>query len=157
NANAVQFVRFEVIRSTDGGRNWSQPSVIVPDSSVADVDPNTGAAIRTGAGLPSPAIDPRTGELYMAYEGSDFTGGKFNQIQLVHSTDGGRTWSRPVRVNGDPTAPSFTPTVAVTNDGDVGVTYYDLRTLQPGNVTTLPTTTFLAVSPRGGKRFGGHE
>jgi hypothetical protein len=121
------------------------------------VDPNDPTKrLRTGGGLPSPAIDPRTGELYVAYEGTDFTAGRYNQIQLVHSTDRGRTWSAPVRVNGDPTTPAFTPTVAVTRDGDVGVTYYDLRTLQPGNTTTLPTSTWLTVSPRGGERFG-HE
>jgi hypothetical protein len=156
NANSVVFVRYEVVRSTDHGRTWSAPTAIAPETSVNDVDPNTGAPLRTGAGLPSPAIDPRTGELYMAYAGSDFTAGTFNQIQLVHSTDGGRTWSSPVRVNGDPTSPAFTPSIAVTNDGDVGVTYYDVRTLRPGNTTTLPTSTWLTISPRGGQRFG-HE
>jgi hypothetical protein len=120
------------------------------------VNPNTGQPLRTGFGLPFPAIDPRTGELYMAYEGSDFTGGAYNQIQLVHSTDRGRTWSAPVRVNGDPNVLAHTPSIAVTNDGDVGVTYYDLRALRPGNTTTLPTSTWLTISPRGGRHFD-HE
>jgi BNR repeat protein len=156
-ASAVVFVRFEVVRSFDAGRTWSTPSVIAQDTSVADVDPNDPTKnLRTGAGLPEPAVDPRTGELYVAYEGSDFTAGAYNQIQLVHSTDRGRTWSAPVRVNGDPTAPAYTPTVAVAANGAVGVTYYDIRTLRPGNTTTLPTSTWLAVSPPGGTRFG-HE
>ena len=126
--------------------------MVADDTSVADVDPNTGAPLRTGAGLPFPAIDPRTGELYVAYEGTDFTDGAYNQIQLVHSADGGRHWSAPVRVNGVPTTPAFTPSIAVTEDGDVGVTYYDLRTLLPG-VTTVPTSVWLTVSPRGGQKF----
>jgi hypothetical protein len=157
NANDVVFVRYEVVRSVDGGRTWSSPTVIVPDTSVLDVDPNDPSKVlRTGAGLPFPAIDPRTGELYMAYEGTDFTAGKVNQIQLVHSTDRGRTWSAPVRVSSVPTTPAFTPSIAVDQRGDVGITYYDLRTLQPGNTTTLPTSTLFTVSPRGGTRFG-HE
>ena len=156
NANAVEFARFEVVRSTDGGTTWSAPTVVANDSSVGPVNPNTGQPLRTGFGLPFPAIDPRTGELYMAYEGSDFTAGRYNQIQLVHSTDRGRTWDTPVRVNADPTVLAFTPSIAVTNDGDVGVTYFDLRTLRPGNTTTLPTTTWLTIAPRGGTRFG-HE
>jgi len=157
-ATQAVFVRFEVVRSVNGGRTWSAPTIITNDTSVPDVDPNDPTkALRTGAGLPFPAIDPRTGELYVAYEGTDFTGGTVNQIQLVHSTDRGRTWSAPVRVSKVATTPAFTPSIAVTKDGDVGVTYYDLRTLQPGNTTTLPTSTWLTVSPRGGTRFGGHE
>jgi hypothetical protein len=150
----VQFVRFEVVRSRDGGRSWSAPSVIAPDTSVPDVDPNDPSKVlRTGAGLPEPAVDPRTGTLYVVYEGTDFTAGAYNQVQLVRSTDGGRTWSAPIRVNGDPSVPAFTPKVAVTKDGDVGVSYYDLRSLTPGNTTTLPTDTWLTVSPPGGRSF----
>jgi hypothetical protein len=156
-ATAVSFIRYEMVRSTDSGRTWSRPAVVADDTSVADVDPNTGALLRTGTGIPFPAVDPRTGELYMAYEGTDFTDGAYNQIQLVHSTDGGRTWNAPIRVNGVPTTPAFTPSIAVTEDGDVGVTYYDLRTLRPGNITTLPTSTWLTVSPRGGQKFDDEQ
>ena len=155
--NDLVFDRFEMVRSVDGGRTWSRPTVVAQDTGVNDVDPNDPTKVlRTSAGLAFPAIDPGTGELYLAYEGSDFTGGKYNQIQLVHSTDRGRTWSAPVRVNGDPTTPAFTPSIAVDDRGDVGISYYDLRTLRPGNTTTLPTSTWLTVSPRGGTRFG-HE
>ncbi len=155
-ATAVTDVSYRVVRSTDGGRTWSAPIVIAPDTSAPDVDPNTGAPLRTGSGLPSPAIDPVTGELYLAYEGSDLSAGAYNQIQLVTSTDGGNTWTAPIRVNGVPTSPAYTPSIAVTARGEVGITYYDIRTLQPGNTTTLPTSTWLTVSPRGGTHFG-HE
>jgi len=154
-ASAVVFVRFEVVRSDDGGRTWGRPVVIAPENSVLDVNPNNpDQVLRTGSLLPSAAIDPRTGTLYMAYGGTDFTDGTYNQIQLVRSTNGGRTWSLPVLVSRDLGRPAFTPSIAVTQDGDVGVTYYDLRTLGPGNTTTLPTSTLLTVSPRGGDRFG---
>src|SRR5205823_878539 len=99
------------------------------------------------------AIDPASGQLYVAYEATDFTGGAYNQVELTGSTDGGRTWRAPNRVSGDPASPAFTPTVAVTGSGVVGVSYYDVRTLRPGNTTTLPTSTWLAVSPRGGQHF----
>jgi hypothetical protein len=153
-ARDVEFVRFEVVRSRDGGRTWSAPSVIAADTSVLDVDPNDPSKVlRTGTGLPEPAVDPRTGTLYVVYEGTDFTAGAYNQVQLVRSTDGGRTWSSPTRVNANPRVPAFTPKVAVTRNGDVAVSYYDLRSLTPGNTTTLPTDTWLAVSPPGGRSF----
>jgi hypothetical protein len=142
-----------VVRSDDGGRTWSSPVTVTADTSATDTDPNNGDVLRTGGGLPSVAIDPRTGELYLATEGTEFTGGAYDQVKLVHSTDGGRTWSSPVRVNGAPQALAFTPVVAVSGNGVVGVTYYDIRTLQPGNTTTLPTSTWLATSPRGGSHF----
>jgi hypothetical protein len=140
----------DFVKSTDGGRTWSLPAKAATDSSVFDVDPaNPAKILRTGAGNPSPAVDPVTGELYLAYEGSDFTGGAVDQIELVDSTDGGRTWSAPVRVNLDPDTPAFTPSIAVGRDGTVHVSYYDLRDLSAGDTTTLPTSTWLLSFPRG--------
>jgi hypothetical protein len=154
--SAVASASFGVVRSDDFGAHWGAPVTIAPDTSVGDVDPNTGQTLRTGAGLPSAAIDPRTGQLYVVFEGTDFTAGAYNQVELVTSTDRAGHWSAPVRVNGVPGAEAFTPTVAVTRTGVVGVSYYDLRALRRGNTTTLPTSTVLAVSPPGGRRFG-HE
>ena len=153
NATDVTDVSYRMVRSDNGGRTWTKPIVVATDTGVADVDPNTGAALRTGEGLPSVAIDPATGQLYLAYEGTDFTAGAYNQIQLTSSTDGGRHWTSPTRINGAPTSPAFTPSIAVTTAGTVAVTYYDIRTLRPGNTTTLPTSTWLTEAPRGGTHF----
>lgn len=155
--NTVVSSTYKIERSTNGGRTWSAPTAVATDTSVADVDPNTGALLRTGAGLPSAAIDPNTGTLYVAYEGTDFTNGKFNQAQLVHSTDGGRTWSAPVRVNGAPQAEAFTPIVTVDAFGTVAVTYYDLRNLPAGDTTTLPTTPWLTTAGGPNSAFGGER
>ncbi|MGW2645795.1 hypothetical protein ACWC2T_12935 [Streptomyces sp. NPDC001393] len=47
-------------------------------------------SLRAGGDLPNLAIDPHTG-----YEGSDFSGGAYDSVELIHSTDGGRTLSPP--------------------------------------------------------------
>jgi hypothetical protein len=143
-----------VIKSTDGGATWSGATVVANQQDVADVDPNTGQFLRTGEGLPAAAIDPATGQLYVVWTDARFTGGNFNQVVISTSTDGGTTWSAPAVVSSSTTRPSFTPTVAVNSNGEVGVTFYDLRELAAGNTTTLPTDYWLKTSPRGGAAFG---
>jgi hypothetical protein len=148
-ASEVADLHFAVVSSADQGRTWSKPVTIAADTSVAEVDPNApddpAKALRAGFNLISPAVDPRTGELYATFEGSTFTGGAYDDIELVHSTDGGRTWSAPARVNRVPSAPAFTPSIAVDSRGTVAITYYDLRYLEPGDTSTLPTAMFLVT------------
>jgi hypothetical protein len=147
-----------LITSDDGGNTWSDPTIVSNVHAVADVDPNTGAAIRTsengGGAIPSVAIDPRTGELYAVWEDARFTGGTVNQAVISTSTDGGQSWSAPSAVSTVTGRPAFTPTVAVNSLGQVGVTYYDFRNLITGNTTTLPTDLWLKTSPAGGAAFG---
>ncbi|MFC5187515.1 sialidase family protein [Actinomadura harenae] len=147
-------LHFAFVTSHDQGRTWSRPTTIAADTSVPEVDPNApddaSKALRGGANLISAAIDPVTGELYAAFEGSAFTGGKYDDVELVHSTDHGRTWSAPVQINRAPAAAAFTPSIAVNDRGQLAVTYYDLRYLQPGNTTTLPTAMWMVTYGRGG-------
>jgi hypothetical protein len=147
-------LHFAVVKSTDQGRTWSKPVTLAKDTAAAEVDPNApgdaSKALRAGGDLPSVAIDPHTGELYVAYEGSDFSAGAHNSVELTHSTDGGRTWSAPKQVNQvAASAPAFTPSITVDGRGRVAITYYDLRYLTAGNTTTLPTAAWLVTFPRG--------
>ena len=142
-----------VIKSTDGGATWSDVTVVANEQDVTDVDPNTGQPLRTGEGLPAATIDPATGQLYVVWTDARFTAGQFNQVVLSTSTDGGSTWSSPAVVSTSTSRPSFTPTVAVSTTGEVGVTFYDLRNLVAGNTATLPTDYWLKTSSRGGGNF----
>ncbi|MFD8635921.1 sialidase family protein [Streptomyces sp. NPDC059533] len=141
--------RYEMVTSTDAGETWSAPVVVARDTSVPEVDPNDPAKpLRSAATLPSPAVDPKTGALYMAYEGSDFSGGAFDSVQLVRSTDGGRTWGNPELISPEG-VPAFSPSIAVDERGTVALTYNDLRHLEPGDTTTLPTAWQLTTLPHG--------
>ncbi len=141
------------ISSSDGGNTWSQPTVVSNQQTPNDFS-TTGALLRTGAGLPSVAIDASTGQLYVVWEDARFTGGSVNQVVLSTSTDGGKTWSAPAVVSKTPTStPAFTTTVAVNSGGTVAVTYYDMR--NPDGVTTgLPTDYWLVTSTDHGASFG---
>src|SRR5205814_380214 len=140
------------ISSSDGGTTWSKPTTVAAQQFVTDTDPNTGAALRTGEGLPSVAIDASTGQLYVVW--SDDTGGTINQIVISTSTDGGKTWTAPAVISKVTGRPAFTPTVAVNSAGVVGVTYYDLRNLPAGDTTTLPADYWLTASSDHGTSFG---
>ncbi|MEV7563059.1 sialidase family protein [Streptomyces sp. NPDC089795] len=147
--STVVEAHYQVVTSTDAGETWSAPVTVARDTSVPEVDPNDPSKLlRAGSTLPSPAVDPKTGTLYMAYEGADFSGGRFDSVQLVRSTDGGRTWGAPELISPQD-VPAFSPSIAVDDRGTVALTYYDLRFLEPGDTTTLPTAYQLATLPHG--------
>ena len=133
------------VSSSDGGTTWSKPTTVAAQQFVTDTDPNTGAALRTGEGLPSAAVNPSTGQLYVVWSDNRFTG-TVNQVVLSTSTDGGSTWTAPKVISTVTGRPAFTPTVAVNSAGVVGVTYYDLRNLPAGDTATLPTDYWFTAS-----------
>jgi len=142
-----------VMRSTDGGKHWSPPIKISNNPVTNDVDPDTGVPLRTGAdiggGLPDIGVDPQSGKLYVVWEDSRFSG-THNDIAMSTSSDEGKTWSTPVKVNQTPVPVlAFTPVVDVLSDGTVAVAYYDLRNNTP-DPSTLLTDLFIADSRDGG-------
>lgn len=143
----LQRARVAVIRSSDRGSTWSAPVYIADMLGVGVTDPSTGTAVRDGAIVPEIAVGPN-GEVYVAWQDSRFSGGVHDGIAVSRSSDGGLTWSTPVRVNGAPSTPAFTPSIHVLPDGTVGVTYYDLRS----DTATAPlfTDSWLARSRDGG-------
>jgi hypothetical protein len=142
-----------VLRSTDGGAHWGPPLVISNNPVANDVDPDNGVPMRTGAdvggGIPDIAVDPSSGKLYAVWEDSRFSGGAHNDIALSTSTNDGRNWSTPVKVNQTPVpVEAFTPAVDAMANGDVGVTYYDIRNNTPA--PGLATDYFIVTSTDGG-------
>ncbi|MBX3716920.1 MAG: exo-alpha-sialidase [Burkholderiales bacterium] len=135
------------IRSEDRGATWSAPVRIADHLAVGARDPDTGAGIRDGAIIPAAAAGPG-GTVHVAWQDSRFSAGAHDAILYSRSADGGRTWSAPVRVNGEPTVAAFTPAVHVLAGGTVGITYYDLRDNTP-DLATLPTGYWLARSADG--------
>jgi hypothetical protein len=132
-AHGLRGVHVAAVRSSDRGARWSQPTLIADALPVPVVDPLTGARIRTGMFIPDVAVDPASGTLFAVWLDARFSGGDHDDIALALSTDGGLTWTRPMKANRTPMVlppgnrQAFTPAVHVAADGAVGVSYYDLR------------------------------
>jgi hypothetical protein len=124
-------------RSFDKGVTWRpagppiRTNKLLPQGTVT---PDLHRAIRDGALLFDVAVAPTTGHLHAVWQDSRFSGFQFDEVAFSMSTDGGLTWTTPVKVNQTPTSglptlrrQAFLPSVAVLGDGTVVVTYYDFR------------------------------
>jgi hypothetical protein len=145
----------QLMRSTDKGVSWSAPipavnmqTILRTDGSgyTLTVDPDTEQLVRDTTD-PSFAVDSRSGNLYAVWEDGRFSNFQYNDIALSMSSDGGFTWSAPIRINQTPLnippldRQAFYPVIAVSPNGTIGVTYYDFRfnTPAPG----VPTDYWL--------------
>lgn len=120
-------------RSPDKGVTWlphGQPIRTNKIFAAGIITPDDHAGVRSAAFLFDVAVDPTSGALYTVWQDARFT--SFDQVAFSQSTDGGFTWTAPVKINltpgnGNPLRQqAFLPSVEVAN-GVVGVTYYDFR------------------------------
>jgi hypothetical protein len=133
--------------SVDGGVTFTNP--VPGNNPVQTINPIPGTMtgnIRAD-NFPSIAVDPSSGNVYVAYPSR--SGADQANVFLTNSTDGGKTWSAPLRVNDDTTTTDqWMPSVAVASNGVVGVMFYDRRR-DPAH--DLRIDVFLATSADGGK------
>jgi BNR repeat-like domain len=136
----------QVAKTTDGGATWSAPVTASTFIPLPDVFPRQAFRNLT---LPIMAVG-RTGEVYLTY--SDYNplrastpdeDGMQADVKLVKSSDGGATWTAPVRVNQDETnADQFQQYVRVTAKGQLNVSYFDRRLDRP-NLPAHPGNFFI--------------
>jgi hypothetical protein len=107
--------------------------------------PENSARLRAGQVLPAFAVDPRSGTVAAVWLDGRFDPSRRAGVALSLSTDGGRTWTPPRRVNQTPPeASAVLPSVAYAPDGTLGVSYYDFRN-RPVGSTALSTDVWLAT------------
>jgi hypothetical protein len=159
-------VNLSLLMSQDHGQTW-QNGTPIRAAKMAGVplnDPDNGIPIEN-TGLPSTlfdvAQDTHNGTLYAVWRDGSFSGGQYSSIAFSMSTDGGLTWSAPIKINKTPTnipagdQQAWLPSIKVADDGTVAVTYYDFRNndAQPGLKTDYwvvfgkPTTPTALTDP----------
>ena len=137
----------EFAKSTSGGGTWSGWKTVSSISGIGD-----DLWFRRNS-FPTAAIDTsRTatdGFVYVAW--ADSRNGDAD-ILLSRSTDGGTTWSAPIRVNDDPVGngrDQFFPWMAVDEDGNVHLMWHDRREDAADDLFHV----FVATSRDGGVTF----
>ncbi len=143
-------------KSTDGGTTW------LPAEQLITATPGgwdyTISGLQRCNGLPFTFCDlsngPYKGTIYVNY--SDETNGVNDKdIWIVKSTNGGTTWSAPIRVNDDaPGRQQFMSSMTIDQTtGYVYVVFYDRRNFSSGDNTDV----YLAISKDGGSTFVNYK
>jgi hypothetical protein len=136
--------------SSNGGKKFSPARPIIHTAPIM-------FAVQTlerANGFPQIAVDPRSQRLFVTW--SDYRNGDLD-VFCSTSSDGGKTWSAPVRVNNDSVhngADQFFQWLAVDpTDGAANVIFYDRRG-DPQNRTQI---VVLARSTDGGRSFQNYS
>jgi hypothetical protein len=126
-------VTLRMRKSTDEGQTFGD-AVVISNIKSQGVNGDVGLTdaagrtFRTNA-FPQAAINPVTGDIYLAYTDQPNGSKDKADVFFTESTDAGMHWSKPLRVNDDATNnDQWFPALAVTPDGShVGLFWYDRR------------------------------
>jgi putative cell wall-binding protein len=136
-----------VAKSTDGGATWVR--------NVAGAV--TGLGQGPDGGAQQLAIDKSSNALYLVYQEKTPFGDQ--DVWFQKSTDGASTWSKPLRVNDDPTGNGVRqhlPHISVAPNGRIDVVWIDHRNGYPSPVAPAPrggVDVYYANSTDGGATF----
>jgi hypothetical protein len=143
-------------KSLDGGLTWlPKEQVIRPIPGGWDYNVN---GLQRCNGMPFTACDLSSsaykGTIYINWSDQQ-NGPNDGDIWLIKSTDGGNSWSQPVRVNDDqPGKQQFMSAMTVDQaTGYVYVLFYDRRNFSTGTATDV----YMGVSKDGGATFSNYK
>jgi hypothetical protein len=139
-----------IVKSTDGGKTFGSPKTSTPFFTIAgDVTGGNGVRARS---FPSMAVD-KNGVVHIVYDAeAHLLAPDRSDVFYIRSTDGGNTFSTPVRINDDTTATTqLFPAVAAAGDGTIAIKWWDRRN-DPINDSL--NDVYMTYSTDGGATFG---
>ncbi len=127
--------QLKLAKSLDGGQSFTQPLVIQPIRfPYGYIEPQLTVFAYPAMDADISPESPYRGNLYIAYSDENLQGD--HDIFFIKSTDGGTTWSDPIRLNDDPITSrtdQFHPWLDVDQEGTITVIFYDRRN-DPNNL-----------------------
>jgi hypothetical protein len=142
-----------VVKSTDGGVTFGPPVTALRDP-FSRFGKNLAGGFEN---FPGASIDvdrsngPNRGAVYVATTIKPAGSRDEADVVVTTSTNGGASWSAPVRANDDSTdTDQFMPSLAVTPAGMLGVMWYDRRNDPTNNVLV---DVYMTTSVDGGRTF----
>jgi len=137
------------VTSKDGGKTFSHARAVLHTAPIMFAIDTLDRA----NGFPQIAIDPKSNRLYVTW--TDYRNGDID-VFLATSSDRGKHWSAPIRVNNDAVhngAEQFFQWLAVDPvDGSVNVMFYDRR----NDARNRKQIVVLARSSDGGRTFSNY-
>ena len=139
--------------SADQGDTWSDPVLIARVRRDPGYSPDAPTRLRGGERFFDVAVDRGSGDLYAVWEQIFAEADRPIQVAFSASSDGGATWSMPSRIDQTPASDVieleqvFLPSVHVSDDGTLGVTYYNLQNDTPGELPTQTDAWFISCRP----------
>jgi hypothetical protein len=142
--------------SADRGATWpGEPTLIGNTTSLSfrPVMPDEATFVR--GGIFDVAVDRGTGHLTAVWQNL-FGGQPLSspiQVAFSSSSDGGLTWSTPIRIDRTPTnavfslEQAFMPSVEISDDGTIGVTYYNFQNDTPNQPPSWADHWFIHCHP----------
>jgi hypothetical protein len=112
-------ITVNVATSTDHGASFAAP---VRLGTVRWPAPAPGVSTRSG---PAIAVNPRTGDIYASMT-TYALATRASEVEVFTSRDRGRSWSGPAVVASAGNGTYFQPQLAVGNDGQVGLSVFEL-------------------------------
>jgi len=139
-----------------GQTPYPSPLAFLPPVQISQ-NRSTGITAQRGSdGLPSAAVDPKSGALYAVWDDNRFRSDRENDAVMSKSTDEGQTWSAAARVSTGPKddkVDRYLVSVAVGTDSAVHVSWRQRDEAGKSPLFTDEIDTYYRESLDGGKTF----
>ncbi len=125
----------KIRKSTDQGQTFGPAVTVTTLSASLGVNGDLGLGGFRSNAFPQAVVNPINNNIYVAFDNRG-AGSDRADVFFTQSTDGGATWTTPVKVNDDTTTrDQWQPVIAVNPSGSrVGVFWYDRRNDSANNL-----------------------